>query len=56
MTLAGVRKLTGQREMKEDNIEDSITDPKVYTKDWLKTLEGVEEYLHTLRGVNGAPL
>ena len=37
-------------------MEVSITTPTVHTKDWLKTLEGVEEYLRTSCGVNGTPL
>ena len=56
VTLEGVRKLSGQHEMEEDSMEVSVTTPTVHTKDWLKTLEGVEEYLRTFRGVNGTPL
>ena len=56
MTLEGVRKLAGQREMEEYATEYSFTDSKVNTNNWPKTLEGVEEYLRTFRGVNGAPL
>ena len=54
--LAGVRKLSGQHEMEEDAIEGSVTTPKVHTTDWLNTLEGVEEYIRTSRGVNFPPL
>ena len=56
VTLAGVRKLAGQREMEEYATEYSFTDSKVNTNNWPKTLEGVEEYLRTFRGVNSAPL
>ena len=56
MKLAGVRKLSGQCEMEENSTEGSVTTPKVHTNYWFKTLEGVEEYLHTFRAANGAPL
>ena len=56
LTLAGVRKLTGQREMEEYATEGSITTPKVQKNNWVKTLEGAEEYLRTLCGVNCASL
>ena len=56
MSLAGVRKLDGHREMEEDATESSVTTPKVHNDDWSKTLEKVEEYLPTFRGMNGAPL
>ena len=54
--LAGVRKLAGQHEMEEYYTEGSVTTPKVHTNDWSKTLEGVEEYLRTLCGLNSSPL
>ena len=56
MTLSGVRKLAVKREMEEDAVEGSITTPRVHTNDWPKTLEGVEEYLRTFCGANGAPM
>ena len=56
VTLAGVRKLSDQREMEEDATEGSVTNPNVHTNNWSKALKGIEEYIRTFRGVNGAPL
>ena len=41
VTLSGVRKPAGQREMEEDATEGSVTTPKVHTKNWSKKLESV---------------
>ena len=56
VTLAGVRKLSGQFEMEEDATEGSITTPNIHTNYWLNKLEVVEEYLRTLSGMTVAPL
>ena len=56
MTLTGVQKLSGKREMEEYTTEGSVTTPTVNTQDWLKMLEGVEEYLRTFCGVNDTQL
>ena len=52
VTLSGVKKLTGQRKMEEVAMEVSITTLMVHTKDWLKTLKSIEEYLRIFNGVN----
>ena len=49
-------KLAGQREMEEDSTEGYVKTLMVHTKDFSNTLEGVEEYICTLRGVNFTPL
>ena len=54
--LAWVRKLARQREIEEDSTEVYVTYIEVHNNDRLKILEGVEEYIRTFRGVNGAPL
>ena len=52
MKLAGVSKIDGQHEMEEDATEGYIKTSMVHTKDWSKTLKGVEGYLRTLCGIN----
>ena len=42
--------------MEEYTTEGSVTTPTVNTQDWLKMLEGVEEYLRTFCGVNDTQL
>ena len=37
-------------------MEGYVTTQTVHTKYWSKTLEGIYEYIHTFRGVNGMPL
>ena len=54
--LAGLRKIAGQHELEEDATEISVANLRVQTKDWLKTLEGVEEYIRMFCGVNGTSL
>ena len=56
LMLAVVGKLFDQREMEEDSTEGLVTTPTIHTKDWLKTLEGIKDYLRTFRGINGTPL
>ena len=56
VTLAGVSKISGQREIEEYATEVSVTTPKVHNNNWSKTLEIVVEYLRTSCGVNDAPL
>ena len=54
--LAGLRKIAGQHELEEDATEISVANLTVQTKDWLKTLEGIKDYLRTFRGINVTPL
>jgi len=56
VTLTEVRKLSRQREVESKTKDTGADAPKLNSKDWPKTIEGLEEYLATFRGVTGAPL
>ena len=53
ITLSNVRKLSKQRDLEKVKSTDTRQPPTVNLKDWLRTMEAIEEYLQQFSGTLG---